>query len=104
MNLIERVTREEVRGVLGVEVTPGSVVRDMIAVFAGAPLQEARVFAARISDLAMDFLVSTDTVSVPSAPEHPVPEPAPPAPAAPAVAEPIDEPAPADAVAETDAA
>lgn len=96
----ETIVREEVRAWLAGAVSEATVARDIITVLDSKPPHEARVFAARLSDAALDYLVATEQRAAAAAkPEPPLnPEPGPAAPDAPV---PDPEPAPVDAVAET---
>lgn len=90
------VFRAECREALGNGASPSSLGRDLAALFSGLPLRDARSLAARVIDLAEEFLVRTDAAlsgAVPAAPTDPEP-------AAPAAAAPTEEPALADAVAD----
>ncbi len=93
---LERVFREEARRALGTEVSPATIGQDIVSVLSALSPQDARSFAARISDAALDYLVRTGAADEP--PDPSTPEPGPAAPDAP---EPIAATAPADAVAET---
>lgn len=94
----ETIVREEVRAWLRGEASEATVARDIITVLDSKPRHEARVFAARLSDAALDYLVVTEQQAAAAAEPSPDPEPGPAAPDAPV---PDPEPAPVDAVAET---
>ena len=109
--------REECRKALGRDISPSTVGQDLASVLGAMPPHEARVFASRIHDAALEYLVEMDPVmaemkvhGVPAVPE-PEPDPEPeleidldpepdpnPAPTAPSEPDPEPEPAPADAV------
>lgn len=125
----ETIVREEVRAWLRGEASEATVAKDIISVLDSKPRHEARVFAARLSDAALEYLVATEqqsatvaeepTVPVPEAPEqaddvsdhdddldHDDDEPGSvgptdPNPAAPAAPVPEPDPVPVDAVTET---
>lgn len=89
---IAAVVREEVRRALGTDVSPATVGTDIKTVLDAMPVHEARVFAARLSDAALEYLIATEPLDS---------RPTDPSPAAPAVPVPEETPAPADAVADT---
>lgn len=93
--------REEARRALGREVSPATIGADLRVVLSSLSPDEARVFASRIHDAALEYLVEMDPVmaemkahGVPAVPERPEPDPSPAAPAA----ESETPPAPAEAV------
>jgi len=98
---LETVFREEIRVWLKGEVSEATVARDIITVLDSKPSHEARVFAARLSDAALDYLVATEQRAAPEADPVPEADPDEPGPAAPDGPTPDPEPAPVDAVAET---
>ena len=97
----ETIAREEVRAWLRGDVSEVTVTRDIISVLDSKPRHEARVFAARLSDAALEYLVATEQQAATVAEPAPDADPDEPGPAAPDGPVPDPEPAPVDAGAET---
>lgn len=102
---IAAVVREEVRRALGTDISPVTVGTDIKTVLDAMPIHEARVFAARLSDAALEYLVATEPLDLrPAVPGPPIPTAPEPGPAAPDAPAPPPATAPVDAVAETEEA